>query len=596
MGAVTTERTAGARLPRAAARGDALCAGGRRPAMPSAICADGFTAEAVASAPSLAWNRDDALQDSLLRRAFRRNIKRPVHYVPTAEGFASAVRAGLGWGMFPESLADVERGATDRSSGSPMCTWMCRCSGSAGSSTARWWTRSPRRCARPPSPCCAAERDFLPESRRRGRKMRGLSQNTIRGLSPTGGRRTTSLHMRAWLRASACSPSSWSSADSGERSPPPTRKRTARSAMPTVWRPAVTHGRNRSDPAQRNHFCASDPTPCRIRREFDTGSLFRHPKEPRRPTRGTGEESTGLTGPMAIGSTTGSETGTDAAVGRRRRRQRLRQRPARRRRDVNEPETVVSHSPVTEPSSEPGGPDGRCERRPPAGDLRLRSRPLSSPSPTTLHRSRSHRVGSGRSRTIGGRSRGGRHIGRGSGVPLHRADRWRLPRSSRYPSSLLSLLGFPLMGEAQTAPVTAGGIGGSLFAGGLYTAERAQLASSQLCRQDWPEMLIASGRFTGLSSPVSALHERSTGSPPPAWRNNTWLRRRWRTPRPGAGAVGPSAHRRRRPGPAVAAGARVDWRRRASRDWCFSVPQACSSATARPRPRPFCGLSVSPAS
>jgi LysR family transcriptional regulator (chromosome initiation inhibitor) len=66
---------------------------------------DGFTADAVAAAPSLAWNRDDALQDLLLRRVFRRNIVRPVHYVPTAEGFGSAVRAGLGWGMFPDSLA-----------------------------------------------------------------------------------------------------------------------------------------------------------------------------------------------------------------------------------------------------------------------------------------------------------------------------------------------------------------------------------------------------------------------------------------------------------------------------------------------------------
>ncbi len=66
---------------------------------------DGFTADAVGSAPSLAWNRDDALQDMLVRRAFRRTIARPVHYVPTAEGFAAAVRAGLGWGMFPDSLA-----------------------------------------------------------------------------------------------------------------------------------------------------------------------------------------------------------------------------------------------------------------------------------------------------------------------------------------------------------------------------------------------------------------------------------------------------------------------------------------------------------
>jgi LysR family transcriptional regulator (chromosome initiation inhibitor) len=65
----------------------------------------GFTSSAATSAPSLAWNRDDALQDMLVRRVFRRDIVRPTHYVPTAEGFGAAARAGLGWGMFPESLA-----------------------------------------------------------------------------------------------------------------------------------------------------------------------------------------------------------------------------------------------------------------------------------------------------------------------------------------------------------------------------------------------------------------------------------------------------------------------------------------------------------
>jgi DNA-binding transcriptional LysR family regulator len=38
-------------------------------------------------------------------QGFRRGISRPVHYVPTAEGFGAAVRAGAGWGMFPEQLA-----------------------------------------------------------------------------------------------------------------------------------------------------------------------------------------------------------------------------------------------------------------------------------------------------------------------------------------------------------------------------------------------------------------------------------------------------------------------------------------------------------
>jgi LysR family transcriptional regulator (chromosome initiation inhibitor) len=69
---------------------------------------EGFTARAVAEAPSLAWNRDDALQDDLVRKAFRRNIPRPVHLVPTAEGFSAAVRAEMGWGMFPEQLAAPE--------------------------------------------------------------------------------------------------------------------------------------------------------------------------------------------------------------------------------------------------------------------------------------------------------------------------------------------------------------------------------------------------------------------------------------------------------------------------------------------------------
>jgi LysR family transcriptional regulator, chromosome initiation inhibitor len=104
MGAVTTERTPvpGCRV---------LALGVMRyVAVASADYVErylpaGFTAEAVAAAPSLAWNRDDALQDMLVRRVFRRTIARPVHYVPTAEGFGAAVRAGLGWGMYPEQLA-----------------------------------------------------------------------------------------------------------------------------------------------------------------------------------------------------------------------------------------------------------------------------------------------------------------------------------------------------------------------------------------------------------------------------------------------------------------------------------------------------------
>lgn len=104
MGAVTTERTPvpGCRVQRL----------GLMRYIPVASKAymkryfpGGFTAREAAEAPSLAWNRADALQDMLVRKAFRRDIARPQHFIPTAEGFGAAVRAGLGWGMFPDSLA-----------------------------------------------------------------------------------------------------------------------------------------------------------------------------------------------------------------------------------------------------------------------------------------------------------------------------------------------------------------------------------------------------------------------------------------------------------------------------------------------------------
>ena len=104
MGAVTTERT-----PVPGCRVQSLGVMRYIPVASNAYIKrhlpDGFTAHAVSEAPSLAWNRDDALQDELVRKAFRRHIARPQHFVPTAEGFGAAVRAGLGWGMFPDSLA-----------------------------------------------------------------------------------------------------------------------------------------------------------------------------------------------------------------------------------------------------------------------------------------------------------------------------------------------------------------------------------------------------------------------------------------------------------------------------------------------------------
>ena len=104
MGAVTTERTP---VPgcQVHSLGVMRYIPVAAPAYVERYLPNGFIAEVVATAPSLAWNRDDALQDMLVRRAFRRTIARPVHYVPTAEGFGAAVRDGLGWGMYPEQLA-----------------------------------------------------------------------------------------------------------------------------------------------------------------------------------------------------------------------------------------------------------------------------------------------------------------------------------------------------------------------------------------------------------------------------------------------------------------------------------------------------------
>jgi LysR family transcriptional regulator, chromosome initiation inhibitor len=104
MGAVTTERNPvpGCRVHSLGLMRYVPVAG---PYFVERYLSEGFTVDAMRAAPSLAWNRDDGLQDRLVRKAFRREISRLVHYVPTADGFGSAVRANLGWGMYPEQLA-----------------------------------------------------------------------------------------------------------------------------------------------------------------------------------------------------------------------------------------------------------------------------------------------------------------------------------------------------------------------------------------------------------------------------------------------------------------------------------------------------------
>ncbi|MFZ4190639.1 LysR family transcriptional regulator ArgP [Streptomyces pseudogriseolus] len=63
--------------------------------------------ESVAAAPVVVFDRRDDFQDRFVRRLTggRRGAGSWRHHVPTSEGFAEAVAAGLGWGMVPEAQA-----------------------------------------------------------------------------------------------------------------------------------------------------------------------------------------------------------------------------------------------------------------------------------------------------------------------------------------------------------------------------------------------------------------------------------------------------------------------------------------------------------
>ena len=67
---------------------------------------DGVTADALARAPVVTFDRADQLQDRYLERRARRHRQPPHHYVPGSAAFAEAVRLGLGWGMVPDLQAE----------------------------------------------------------------------------------------------------------------------------------------------------------------------------------------------------------------------------------------------------------------------------------------------------------------------------------------------------------------------------------------------------------------------------------------------------------------------------------------------------------
>jgi LysR family transcriptional regulator (chromosome initiation inhibitor) len=66
--------------------------------------AQGVTAAALATAPSLKFNPKDHLQTQWVRASMKRDIDVPAHWLPSTQAFIDAAVAGIGWGMNPQSL------------------------------------------------------------------------------------------------------------------------------------------------------------------------------------------------------------------------------------------------------------------------------------------------------------------------------------------------------------------------------------------------------------------------------------------------------------------------------------------------------------
>jgi LysR family transcriptional regulator (chromosome initiation inhibitor) len=73
----------------------------------------GPTADALAVAPLVDFDRADELQSRYLRAVTRRRLDPPRHHVPASADFADAVALGLGWGMLPDSQLAARPGVVD---------------------------------------------------------------------------------------------------------------------------------------------------------------------------------------------------------------------------------------------------------------------------------------------------------------------------------------------------------------------------------------------------------------------------------------------------------------------------------------------------
>jgi len=73
---------------------------------------EGVTARCLATAPMLQFDSRDQLQHRWIAATIGAALSPPCHRLPSSEGFATAARLGLGWGMNPEPLVarDLARG------------------------------------------------------------------------------------------------------------------------------------------------------------------------------------------------------------------------------------------------------------------------------------------------------------------------------------------------------------------------------------------------------------------------------------------------------------------------------------------------------
>ncbi|OKI42200.1 LysR family transcriptional regulator ArgP [Micromonospora sp. CB01531] len=107
LAAVTAQRepVQGCRVrPLGAMRYRALAA----PALVARWFPDGLTAEALAAAPMLVFDRKDQVQHRFLRSVTGRELDPPVHHVPSVPAFSETIRRGLAWGLVPERLAEAD--------------------------------------------------------------------------------------------------------------------------------------------------------------------------------------------------------------------------------------------------------------------------------------------------------------------------------------------------------------------------------------------------------------------------------------------------------------------------------------------------------